>query len=318
MGDQSKAVEKYVAAKIETMSGFTYHDQGGKTYGIDGFIELHATPESRNPIGIMMAAQVKSGSQLQKERSGQFLVFRGQRSELEYWLNHSLKVILLFCSGVDSEIYWQVISERTIRRTNKGFVLKVDPDSKLSESTYLNWKAIAGELTPYQVRLGRLLFAKPWMELIASDEGKIVVEVEHWINKSSGRGSLQVFHVNDDGNEEELYAQSHFWPGQSYIDMFHIAFPWAEIGIDEEFYDENYENPEFEAFCYDSDPEAEEIKRSIYADDFAPKQEIYPYDDSSGEIESYRLHLTLNTLGKAFLEVDRYLQKNDPRDNYVP
>lgn len=82
--------------------------------------------------------------------------------------------------------------------------------------------------------------------------------------------------------------------------------PWADINIDEEFYDENME----EDLYYKRDTTERElvarwgIKGSELEkySDRPPK--IYPYRNWAGEVDFSRLKLSLNQVGKAFLEME--------------
>ncbi len=77
--------------------------------------------------------------------------------------------------------------------------------------------------------------------------------------------------------------------------------PWAGIEIDREYYDENMEFEDTSDWdVYDED-------------DSAPPHElpdgIYPYCNVAGEVDCYRLLLTLNHIGESFLTTEEFFEK---------
>ena len=66
--------------------------------------------------------------------------------------------------------------------------------------------------------------------------------VEEWTNKSSGRGSLALKARTADG-EERLVQDWPFvmFPGWPYEFVFRQLFPWADLSVDDEFYDDHDE-----------------------------------------------------------------------------
>lgn len=100
-------------------------------------------------------------------------------------------------------------------------------------------------------------------------------------------------------------------PFTSYEDAFEKIFPWADINVDQDFYNDYDEQNFFEQCPYD--PEEEEV---IYEPEdlenyIESLPKIRPYVIESGELAKYRFILTINEIGKAFLTIDNYVSKEN-------
>jgi Domain of unknown function (DUF4365) len=70
--------------------------------------------------GRLLALQIKSGESYFHEPVPDGFVYRGDSEHLEYWLNHTLPVVVVICNPLFQEAYWQVIAEETIEKTSRG------------------------------------------------------------------------------------------------------------------------------------------------------------------------------------------------------
>jgi hypothetical protein len=129
---------------------------------------------------------------------------------------------------------------------------------------------------------------------ILESEKRLLLYVEEWVNKSSGRGSLRLFTVGDEGEEDVVKDWPYVFFGlRDYADALRELFPWASLSIDEEFYDD-YEAEQFNHW-------------TDYGERKSGMPTIRPYDVAAGEVAMYRLELTLNDLGRAFLTLEPFL-----------
>jgi hypothetical protein len=80
--------------------------------------------------------------------------------------------------------------------------------------------------------------------------------------------------------------------------------------VHEETYDEA-EHDAYEAECVIYDDEGDRFLTEDYDEWRAGRQwdELRPYTNAYGEVDCWRLELTLNDLGKAFLVVDKIAMK---------
>jgi hypothetical protein len=162
------------------------------------------------------------------------------------------------------------------------------------------------------LRIRELQLARPWMELLA--EGKrLVIDIEEWINKSSGRGSITLGVDNEDGKDPMPLASWGVFLGlASYAEVVPRLFAWADVSVHEETYDEaNYE--QYEAECVIMDSEGDRFVSEDYAEWAAGRglTGLRPYANAANEVDYWRLELTLNELGKAFLIVDNFAMRDD-------
>lgn len=79
----------------------------------------------------------------------------------------------------------------------------------------------------------------------------------------------------------------------------------ANIEIDKDFYTENMEMEEvqtWDMFDFEDDRIDEILSKKL-------TDGIYPYKNVAGEVDCYRLLLTLNEIGIAFLTIEEFLEK---------
>jgi hypothetical protein len=139
--------------------------------------------------------------------------------------------------------------------------------------------------------------------------------MNEWVNKTSGRGDLRLI-VQDDESEEEDHVL--VWPlmflgSLSFEQAVRDFFPWADVDVDEELYDEaeterwiednGFYDSEDGVWMYDHTHLAEHMEARR---EYSHHSEIGPYDDD-GEVAKYRLELTLNAVGRGFLAVAGYV-----------
>jgi len=134
--------------------------------------------------------------------------------------------------------------------------------------------------------------------------GKVSLELEDWVNKSLGRTPVIV--IVDDENGNEMIEQDYFqyYTGYTIKELAEVLFPWSTARIDQEFYDENAEpeSPE-DAFLRVLDEDHGIVYK---VDPYA----VYPYSSMASEVDSYRLMLELNDIGRAYLLLSDYLQSS--------
>lgn len=111
---------------------FAFREQHESDYGVDAHIELI---EDERPTGQLLGVQLKTGESYLSERVQNGFVFRTDGKHIEYWLNHSLPIIITLCDLENSKLYWQHISRDNALQTGKGYNIiipfeqRVDADS---------------------------------------------------------------------------------------------------------------------------------------------------------------------------------------------
>lgn len=264
--------------------GFAFREQPIEDYGIDAIVEER---ESKNTLsGKLIGVQIKSGQSFFSEIKDGRVIFRGETRHYDYWINYSLPVIIVLYNPETEICVYQFITKDIITKTDHGWKIDIPLSNRLEQAAPF-LKSFTTSQTEYQKRLSTLAFAKGLMELAKKE--RLIVEVMEWINKGSGRGEFIIKYVDDQGKEKKLYNKTILGFGtKSYEDVLPQVFPWADLKLDEYYYEIH------------GDPGIIESRRR-----FTPN--IYPYMNSAGEVDWYRFLPVLNDVGNSFLTMDAFL-----------
>ncbi|MYV97576.1 DUF4365 domain-containing protein [Streptomyces sp. SID3343] len=289
---------------VEDELEWLFREQPTEDYGIDAHAEVVDGEDVR---GRLLALQIKSGASWFKDTGPGGWWFRPDAEHVAYWLNHSLPVAVVLYHPETQRCHWQLVNRQTLQETSKGGWKLLVPEAQMLDASARKTLRKAAEGDPYELRIRELQLAKPWMELLAGGK-RLVVEMEEWVNKSSGRGDISLGVDTEDGKElEKLASWGVFLGFAGYAEVVPKLFAWADAHVHPETYD-GTEYLQYRADC------------CIWADEYEPFAEvpfeewkrgldterIRPYRNGGGEVDFYRLELTLNELGKAFLVVDRF------------
>jgi hypothetical protein len=289
---------------VEEELKWLFREQPTDDYGIDAQIEI---VDGEDVSGRLLALQIKSGTSRFQEQGPGGWWFRPNAEHVAYWLNHSLPVAVVLYDPDTKHCYWQLVNRQTLQQTStSGWKLLVPRDQVLDASASDALRD-AAEGDPYTLRIRELLLAKPWMETLNNGK-RLVVDIEHWINKTSGRGAISLGVDNEDGQEPENFASWSTIVGlHSPADLVPRLFAWADVHVHEETYDDA-EYDEYKAECVITDNEGDSFTTETFdawrCSRVAPG--LRPYANASGEVDYWRLELTLNELGRAFLVVDKF------------
>lgn len=294
---------------IQDELGWVFRDQPTEDYGIDAQTEV---VDGEYVRGRLLALQIKSGTSWFEETGPGGWWFRPDEQHVQYWTNHSLPVAVVLYHPETKRCHWQLVNRETLVKTSTGGWKLLVPESQVLDASAREPLGKAAEGDPYELRLRELRLAKPWMELLASGK-RLVVDMEEWVNKTSGRGDIRLGVDNEDGEKPEKLASWGVFLGlASYAEAVPKLFAWADAQVHPETYD-GTEYDQYRADCCIWDDEYEpfaevpfeEWKRGL------DTHRIRPYRNGGGEVDFYRLELTLNELGKAFLVVDRFVMEGE-------
>lgn len=293
-----------VGLAIANELGWIFREQPTSDYGIDAHIEVRDRPSG--PSGRLIAVQIKSGARYFREKTKIGYVYRGDLKHLDYWRRHSLPVLIVLADLKNGSTYWQVVDDKFVERTARRWKIVIPFDQHLNKAARRSMRQIAAG-SPSQRRIDELVLAKPWMEMLAGGE-RLFLEAEEWINKTSGRGSLRLKGQDKNGKETiEKDWPFVMFPGRLYVEVLSSLFPWADMSIDEEFYEE-YDEAQFDLECGVWD--GEEGEYVFHTEDFNNWRSrfscVRPYE-CDGEVARFRLELRLSKIGVAFLDIEDYL-----------
>lgn len=305
----ASAAVTHTRVAIEDELGWLFREQPTEDYGIDAHAEV---VDGEEVGGKLLALQIKGGKSRFKEPGPGGWWFRPDAEHVRYWKDHSLPVVVVLYNPETEYCYWQLVSPETLVETSSsGWKLLVPEAQVLDESAREPLrKAASGD--PYELRLRELRLAKPWMDMLASGT-RLVVDFQEWVNKMSGRGTVSIGIDHEDGSEPQALVTWNFFVGpMSYAETVPKLFAWADSDIHEETY---YERYEADCSVWDEDDQFFTMTFDEWRYSFAAATNgIGPYETAGGgEVEYFRIELTLNDLGKAFLMVDKFASDGVPQ-----
>lgn len=269
--------------------------------GIDMEVEICS---NGNPTGQLFGVQIKSGDSYFKKDIAGDIIYRGSMVHLDYWLNHSLPIIIVLHNPKTNETIWQKIEEKNISTTSKGWKIEIPSNQTLTKDN----KSQIQNLNKYPLyfqRLQRLAVHKKLMSDIFSGQ-QIIVEVERWVNRTIGHASVKLKKIVDYENEQLLSEADYIFFND--ISNLNILYPWANFQIDEEYYeDDDEDNFMAEYGIWDPEEKCYAGATIDYREYKSRLPKIRPIECAGGEIHFYRLEITLNRLGQSFLELNEFL-----------
>jgi hypothetical protein len=283
--------------------GWLFREQPTEDYGIDAHAEVVDEDMIR---GRLLAFQIKSGASWFKEPGPDGWWFRPDAAHVQYWTNHSLPVVVVLYHPETERCHWQLVNRTTLVETSTGGWKLLVPEGQVLDENARRPLQEAAEGDPYVLRVRELQLARRWMEMLAGGT-RLVIDIEEWVNKTSGRGSITLGVDNEDGEGPTTLASWGVFLGlASYAEVVPRLFAWADVHVHEETYDQA-DHEQFEAECvfYDENDRFERMDYREWAAGREPHN-LRPYANAAGEVDYWRLELTLNELGRAFLVVDQF------------
>jgi len=293
--------------EIAERNNWMFREQPVNDVGIDAhmeFIESSGKPKQ------LLALQIKSGASWFKEKKDECIIFRDINDrQYNYWTTNSLPCIVVLYNPDDDTCIWQKLTVETIKRTSgeKGFFVKV-PLTQIFLNDSSNEKLLSfTNLPEHIINYNFLLSQKEFMQII-KDGGIVELHSCEWVNKSSGRGEIEL--IVDDGKNIKKYLYPYWFPFTPYTEVFPWLFPWANFSVDKDYYEEDDESSWRE---YHSYYDKEDDEWLIVGDTFEEyRRKLSPIRsvDHSGEVVEYMLVLSLNKLGRSFLTVNEFVSQN--------
>lgn len=121
-----------ICSTLFTQYGFVFREQPIVDLGVDAHLEL--VKEGRG-TGKLVGLQIKSGPSYFKEDKEDCFIFRFDETHRNYWLNHSLPIVICLCDVDKSHVYWQLINEENVDSTGKDYKIRV-PKNQILDSSY--------------------------------------------------------------------------------------------------------------------------------------------------------------------------------------
>ena len=310
MSNSTERIGVSYCALTAERNNWMFREQPINDIGIDAHMEFVEDDKPRQ----LLALQIKSGSSWFKEKKDDCIIFRNiNERQYNYWTMNSLPCIVILYNPDDNMCIWQELTTETIKRTKdgagKGLYVKV-PINQSFLDELSNEKLLAYTNLPQHIQnYNFLLSQKKFMEIIQNG-GEVKLHSTEWVNKSSGKGDTKL--IVNDGQETKEYAYPYWFPFTPYTDVFPQLFPWADFSVDEEFIEESDSELWQQLHCwYDSEMDDWIVVEDTF-EQFRQKLHPMRYVDYAGEVAEYMLVLSLNELGKSFLEVEQFISETRP------
>jgi hypothetical protein len=276
----------YSVSRIaDGLAEFLFREQVSGTTGIDGHIEVNRPYQrSSRVLGVKVFS-------VDTDDDKDMYVCSGSKDILIYWLQHSIPILIMVYDSSIGKVFWEHLREDNIILSEVGWSINVPKTQEFNEEAVRS----IYEIPSYSPNLSRLAVDRPWMDMIGSGNYRIFITTEENINRPSRKGNLKISITNSDGEKQNIYDWPFFInPDMPFVYRFNELFPWAEINVDQDFY-------------------------NIHADsetNFGVTLcNIRPWTIEAGEIAHFRLEMRLNELGKSYLCADRFICNADYDEN---
>ncbi len=135
----SEAGVGWLRFAIANRLGWIFREQSNQDKGVDAHVEEVVDGQA---TGRLIGLQIKSGASWTRERGEKEFVFRGDFEHLTYWRGHSLPIILVIFDPNAEDAYWQLVSEKHIRMTKRGWTINVPFSQQITAETIFEWSRI--------------------------------------------------------------------------------------------------------------------------------------------------------------------------------
>lgn len=306
MTSSTERVGIHQCGLIAEKNNWMFREQPVNDIGIDAHMEFveHGQPRQH------LALQIKSGPSWFREKKDNCIIFRNiNKRQYDYWTMNSLPCIIVLFNPDDGMCLWQELTPKTIEQTKKGYYVKV-PMNQVFLDEQSNKRLLSYTNLPQHIQnYNFLLSQKKFMEIIQNG-GEVKLHSTEWVNKSSGKGDTKL--IVNDGQETKEYTYPYWFPYTDYTDVFPRLFPWADFSIDEEFFeDSDYELWEQYHCHYDKEMDEWLVVGDTF-EEFRQKLNPMRFIDHAGEVAEYMFVLSLNELGKSFLNLEQFISEDRP------
>lgn len=305
--------------------GCIYRPLPNPDFGLDAQIELAAEGEEGKPVatGQIISLQLKTGAPYFTNDDGETWSVYIAKSSVNYWRSHSVPVVLILVDLESKKAYWTRGDDSNHEEKESTYRIRVPKKQELDSSAYYDLATLAENTTEDGRRLARLEADLPLM-LQALDGEQVVIDIQFWVNKSSGRMDYELGIPSGDsyaGPEDiEIFSSGTLIGTQGdLLEACETIAPWGTPGRDEDFEesmtDELYDRYLAETGSWDGED-------GVYIDvldQFGDWVERHRNGDASdalcyyedGEIARYRFALTINDLGKSFALVYSHIHATE-------
>jgi hypothetical protein len=184
-------------------------------------------------------------------------------------------------------LFFREASGHTLEKTASGWRLHFADDDLLTKSALPILTRLSTGTT-YDLRVRELGLLLPWMQRIAQGQ-PLILKAEEWINKTWGKGNLEILAIAQDGSKHQLGKWGAALGSEPYETALPALFAWTDLAMDPDVEWETDE--EFTSYPYD--------------------EALHPYRNGGGEVDYRSVELHLNEVGRAFLLLDEHARQGE-------
>jgi hypothetical protein len=209
-------IERFVTGEL----GWVYRPVHRESdFGIDGFIDVVT---AGCVTGRGLAVQIKCGDSYVSKTTDGGIRYEGSNQHLNYYLNHSIPVVLVVLSSNCDEGYWVKFDINRTNETSTGWWIEIPRKNLLDQSVAVRWAQIAGPVEDYSEQI-QILWTVD--EVLASTDFRSIVIPAEEIHQCSmafitdllnrlsktrelvlaNRGKLEIFFPGYDSDSREIY-----------------------------------------------------------------------------------------------------------------
>lgn len=277
---------------VESELGWIFRRIDHRDTGLDAEVEIVIAGEA---TGIVLGLQIKSGPSYFSEPTDRGWWYRGDRAHLKYWRDHTLSTVVVLVDTESRTASWAAVplEDAAVHYADKSWKIEVLRDDQVGSPCRTRWMEHAWAQCPRDALFRYCALHRRFIDVL-SRGGEVFLEAEEWVNKMRGQAGFCL--IVRDASDEESRVEFAFLAGiHDPYEFAKVVFPWADIDIDEDYY-ELHEDVEPEAVFQDDDEPG-----GYHIVEGERPTGIRPYGlFGSGEVAGYRFTLTLNALGTAF------------------
>lgn len=112
--------------------GWVFREQPTEDYGVDAQVEV---AEDGIASGKLLGFQIKSGMSYFSSPGPDGWWYRADARHVQYWLNHSLPIVVVLCHPATGRCHWQLVNQDTLVSTpGVGYKILIPEAQVLDES----------------------------------------------------------------------------------------------------------------------------------------------------------------------------------------
>lgn len=203
---------------------WAFREQAVVDFGIDAQVEV---VQGDKLTGKLIALQIKTGPSYFRSHGSDY-VYYGENRHLDYWLGHSLPVLLIIHDPNRDLTLWQKIDRSLIRATEKAWSIVIPATNALSPASKPMLESIAASIPTDlpSIRRARMAMNLDLMKQLAG-EAESYFELEHWVNKSLGMRGIAIMFGETEKDPPDIELDW-MYPATNHEHLMARYFPWLD------------------------------------------------------------------------------------------